>query len=192
MTAQRHMLAIRPQVASADVINWLDRAACAEVGPGLWDDQSTEGARQKERREESAKAICAKCPVIAECLAHAIGARMRGGIWGGLTEAERDAGTPTPAPAKPEPVLACGDKIGTGAGEMRHHRAGDTAACPTCLAGSAKEKAERKERQRGERIRARDYMAMQAELAAAIVPDPEWVTSARLTLLNLEARKASA
>jgi WhiB family redox-sensing transcriptional regulator len=36
-----------------------------------------------------AKAICAVCPVREPCLEHAITAREKQGVWGGLTERER-------------------------------------------------------------------------------------------------------
>jgi WhiB family transcriptional regulator, redox-sensing transcriptional regulator len=38
---------------------------------------------------ESAKAICATCPVREPCLEHAITAREKQGVWGGLDERER-------------------------------------------------------------------------------------------------------
>ena len=38
-----------------------------------------------------AKAICARCPVIAECLAYALEQREDFGIWGGKDERERRA-----------------------------------------------------------------------------------------------------
>ena len=36
-----------------------------------------------------AKAICAGCPVVDECLSHAIAHRETRGVWGGLTPIER-------------------------------------------------------------------------------------------------------
>jgi WhiB family redox-sensing transcriptional regulator len=44
----------------------------------------------REERELAAKAVCATCPVVAECAAYAIRAREQYGIWGGMTEAERE------------------------------------------------------------------------------------------------------
>lgn len=35
--------------------------------------------------------MCAACPVRAECLAYALGRPDKHGIWGGMTEDERDA-----------------------------------------------------------------------------------------------------
>jgi WhiB family redox-sensing transcriptional regulator len=36
-----------------------------------------------------AKAICATCPVAADCLEYAIATRQSHGVWGGLTAVER-------------------------------------------------------------------------------------------------------
>jgi WhiB family redox-sensing transcriptional regulator len=44
---------------------------------------------EKEGREARAKAICAGCPVRAECLEYALRTRESHGIWGGLNELER-------------------------------------------------------------------------------------------------------
>lgn len=37
----------------------------------------------------AAKAVCARCPVRAECLDEAMSAGMTDGIWGGMTPEER-------------------------------------------------------------------------------------------------------
>jgi len=51
-----------------------------------------EGERgpRRRNREAAAKAICATCPVLAQCRAHAIAIREPYGIWGGLGEEERE------------------------------------------------------------------------------------------------------
>ncbi|MFC4950728.1 WhiB family transcriptional regulator [Pseudonocardia sp. GCM10023141] len=36
-----------------------------------------------------AKAVCARCPVTAECLGWALASGQDSGVWGGLTDAER-------------------------------------------------------------------------------------------------------
>jgi predicted GIY-YIG superfamily endonuclease len=70
---------------------WRSRAACRpgqDVDPELFfplGDQFTPA----QLRE--AKAVCAKCPVKAECLAWAVSTGLTDGIAGGLTEAERRA-----------------------------------------------------------------------------------------------------
>ena len=42
-------------------------------------------------RDAAAKAVCASCPVLAQCRAHALEVREPYGVWGGLTEDEREA-----------------------------------------------------------------------------------------------------
>lgn len=51
-----------------------------------------EGERGAARsaRETSAKEVCMRCPVRAECAAHALAVREPYGVWGGLTEDERE------------------------------------------------------------------------------------------------------
>ena len=38
-----------------------------------------------------AKAICATCPVLRSCQEHALSVREPYGIWGGMSEHEREA-----------------------------------------------------------------------------------------------------
>lgn len=51
-----------------------------------------EGERGAARaaREAAAKAICGRCPVLGPCRDHALAAREPYGVWGGLSEAERE------------------------------------------------------------------------------------------------------
>ena len=44
---------------------------------------------EKDLRESRARAICARCPVLDECLEYALGAGEPHGIWGGLNELQR-------------------------------------------------------------------------------------------------------
>lgn len=70
--------------AKADPMRWAERAVCRTVpievmfptGPGR-------GAYHE------AKAVCAGCPVTAECLAYALKHEQWDGCWGGLTPDER-------------------------------------------------------------------------------------------------------
>jgi WhiB family transcriptional regulator, redox-sensing transcriptional regulator len=68
-------------------IDWQHRAACRDEDPELFFPVSElgPGARQVAR----AKAVCARCPVRAECLAYALEYGLDHGIFGGLTERER-------------------------------------------------------------------------------------------------------
>ncbi|MGA5215215.1 WhiB family transcriptional regulator [Streptomyces cinereoruber] len=63
--------------------NWASSGLCRA---GSADDLFVEGAAQNR-----AKALCAECPVRAECLAHALDERIEHGVWGGMTERERRA-----------------------------------------------------------------------------------------------------
>lgn len=64
---------------------WMGQAACASHGdPDLW---FPDGDRQ---RQAEAVAICRReCPVLAGCLAYALGNTIESGVWGGRTEDER-------------------------------------------------------------------------------------------------------
>ena len=70
------------------VVDWRTAAACA-TSPALFFGPDGETAAARDRRERKAKAVCAVCPVRAECrnLFHAVGAQD--GVWGGLGEYDR-------------------------------------------------------------------------------------------------------
>lgn len=63
---------------------WQALAECQGVDPDLFFPER--GASIRE-----AKAVCARCPVTAECLEHAITHHEVHGIWGGKSERERRA-----------------------------------------------------------------------------------------------------
>jgi WhiB family redox-sensing transcriptional regulator len=66
--------------------NWRDRAACRLVDPELFFPVGNDGPALVQIAE--AKAICARCPVVAQCLSFALVA-LPEGIAGGLTVEER-------------------------------------------------------------------------------------------------------
>ncbi|MGH3321392.1 MAG: WhiB family transcriptional regulator [Streptosporangiaceae bacterium] len=70
---------------------WQEAAACRGEDIALF--FGPEGERQPERevRERKAKAICADCPVRAECLEYALTKPEKYGVWGGMNEDERTA-----------------------------------------------------------------------------------------------------
>lgn len=47
-----------------------------------------ERSAEREMRERKAKAVCARCPLRAECLEYALSHPARHGIWGGLSPEE--------------------------------------------------------------------------------------------------------
>lgn len=70
--------------------DWMERGAChalaEKIGPAERDRIffPTQGEPTKR-----AKAICAECPVVSECLEYALTTPERYGIWGGTSERER-------------------------------------------------------------------------------------------------------
>ena len=65
------------------VEDWAPLGSCAKADP---DALFVQGAAQ-----QTAKVVCQRCPVIAECLADALDNRTEFGVWGGMTERERRA-----------------------------------------------------------------------------------------------------
>ena len=70
-------------------MRWQDGAACTGAAMLLFFGPDGETQAEREARESEAKAVCASCPVRAECLAYALSHSVRHGLWGGLNEAER-------------------------------------------------------------------------------------------------------
>ena len=71
-------------------IGWQHLAACKGPQSELFFAPGHQ-ERKEDRlvREAAAKAICRRCPVIAECREYALLVREPHGIWGGLNEQER-------------------------------------------------------------------------------------------------------
>ncbi len=61
---------------------WFSRANCRGLDPGLFHPSRGDSP-------EPAKAVCAGCCVVAECLDYAIANRLHEGIYGGLCARER-------------------------------------------------------------------------------------------------------
>lgn len=62
-------------------VDWTS-ALCAQTDPDEW-------FQEKGGSTRTAKAVCADCPLIAECLEYAIANDERFGVWGGMSERER-------------------------------------------------------------------------------------------------------
>ncbi|GAA1908083.1 WhiB family transcriptional regulator [Lapillicoccus jejuensis] len=79
--------------------DWRELAACA--GPEsaavfeAADDDAAPGGRRAwgEPRDalQAARDICGGCPVVRDCLGHALRVPETHGVWGGTTPAEREA-----------------------------------------------------------------------------------------------------
>jgi len=80
-------VAARPVTASWA---WQSSAACRGRPLELFFGHDGERQRDRERREKQAAAVCAGCPVRAECFGYAISRPERYGTWGGTAEDDRE------------------------------------------------------------------------------------------------------
>lgn len=70
---------------------WQQQGLCRGVDSSYFFHPDGERGRARAEREERAKELCHRCPVITECRAHALAVREPYGIWGGMSESERSA-----------------------------------------------------------------------------------------------------
>jgi len=68
---------------------WQYKGACRDLDPEAFFHPDGERGPRRRNREMAAKAVCASCPVIAACRAHALAVQEPYGIWGGLSEDDR-------------------------------------------------------------------------------------------------------
>ena len=74
---------------NADFWDWQLKGACRGENSDVFYHPDGERGRARTQRENRAKAVCQKCPVMAMCREHALNAAEPYGIWGGLSESER-------------------------------------------------------------------------------------------------------
>jgi WhiB family redox-sensing transcriptional regulator len=72
--------------AIAEQWAWQLEASCRGMDVGVFYHPAAERNKARKQRIAQAKAICQQCPVIAECLDHALRVREPYGIWGGRSE----------------------------------------------------------------------------------------------------------
>ncbi|SHL00427.1 WhiB family transcriptional regulator, redox-sensing transcriptional regulator [Pseudonocardia thermophila] len=75
----------------AETYDWQLRGACRGMDSAYFFHPEGERGAAKARREERAKQVCRRCPVLEECRRHALAAEEPYGVWGGLSVAERTA-----------------------------------------------------------------------------------------------------
>jgi WhiB family redox-sensing transcriptional regulator len=75
--------------AQLDHWDWQRDAACRGMDSSLFFHPPNERDAARDNRAARAKAICRECPVVAECLDHALRVREPYGVWGRRTEDER-------------------------------------------------------------------------------------------------------
>ena len=69
---------------------WQFQGLCRTTNPDIFFHPEGERGPSRRRREARAKAICEQCPVLRECREHALAVHEPYGVWGGMTEEERE------------------------------------------------------------------------------------------------------
>lgn len=75
---------------NADIWDWQMAGLCRGVDSSMFFHPDGERGRARAQREMRAKEMCRSCPVVAQCRSHALAVGEPYGIWGGLSEAERE------------------------------------------------------------------------------------------------------
>jgi WhiB family transcriptional regulator, redox-sensing transcriptional regulator len=70
-----------------DFDDWRKRAACRDTDPDLFFPIGTTGLAIDQI--DAAKAVCATCESIDQCLEFALATNQESGVWGGTSEEER-------------------------------------------------------------------------------------------------------
>ncbi|MGH1565528.1 WhiB family transcriptional regulator [Mumia sp. DW29H23] len=74
-----------------DEYEWQFEGACNDADTAIFFSPEDERGKKRHDREAKAKAYCATCPVVSQCLEHALRVREPFGVWGGLNTSERNA-----------------------------------------------------------------------------------------------------
>ena len=80
----------RLPVPVTDIWDWQMQGACRGMDSGFFFHPEGERGPARANREARAKQICQTCPVLEQCRRHALAVQEPYGVWGGLSEAERD------------------------------------------------------------------------------------------------------
>ena len=129
-------------------MSWQEHAACIGTYDQLdWFPSSSRPGgmdRAYQRNLAACRAVCASCPVQAQCLQSAIEHGEKG-VWAGLTARQRQRLHETAKPPKERVNTA---KCGTESGYARHLRWSKTEPCDDCRAAHALQERQRTYRQR--------------------------------------------
>lgn len=75
---------------NADIWDWQMRGLCRGADSSVFFHPDGERGRARAQRELRAKEICRQCAVLAQCRSHALAVNEPYGIWGGMSETERE------------------------------------------------------------------------------------------------------
>ncbi|MBY6413203.1 WhiB family transcriptional regulator [Rhodococcus sp. BP-252] len=76
-------------VPCADVWDWQLHGLCRGYDSSVFFHPEGERGRARALREKKAKAVCGRCPVLAQCRSHALSANEPYGVWGGMSAHDR-------------------------------------------------------------------------------------------------------
>lgn len=66
------------------------QGSCRTTDPDVFFHPEGERGPSRRNRDEAAKAVCRTCPVLRQCREHALRVREPYGVWGGMSEHERE------------------------------------------------------------------------------------------------------
>ena len=75
----------------SELWDWQIEGLCRGTNSSLFFHPDGERGPARARREARAKAVCQRCPVLEQCRKHALTVQEGFGIWGGMSESERQA-----------------------------------------------------------------------------------------------------
>lgn len=70
---------------------WQLDGSCRRENPDVFFHPEGERGQARRNRDSDAKAVCLSCPVLQRCREHALRVREPFGVWGAMTEFEREA-----------------------------------------------------------------------------------------------------
>ena len=69
---------------------WQEKANCRGEDNSIFFLEVNARGETKRKQIASAKKICRSCPVVNECLSHALSVPEHFGVWGGMSADERN------------------------------------------------------------------------------------------------------
>lgn len=73
-----------------DVWEWQQRGSCRGMDSAYFFHPDGERNPARAQRIAKAKAVCRTCPVLEMCRQHALTVQEPYGVWGGMSESERE------------------------------------------------------------------------------------------------------
>lgn len=78
-------------VPVSETYEWQLLGRCRGMDSAFFFHPEGERGLARAGREARAKQVCRECPVLERCRRHALAAQEPYGVWGGLSESEREA-----------------------------------------------------------------------------------------------------